>query len=1367
MAPFCIKQWKTASTFHNYYFVGAAGAASPGFSPEKPYSYVKDEIFFDDKTSAVARNIATNICADCGFADVYMWVESLIDDRMFFANNLAKQMMHGRKTIAGDEIVDMVSRIIDYDVEFPEKIQYERIGHGDLYEILHDSSMTSYLQRVYFEQAIDGFTYIFNVNPLRTDVQDLTDLPKIFSSKANDILSDYLPVNNVINLMTRDDFSRHIRSNELVNLYFPPELASVYVVDTGDDALYSSIVAAATRTDSFYKKMFVSIYPIGPQIGVHLQTVFRNFALDSVCPFAKYRAVHGQVVYKIDLQAVRGVDPRMASSWTKEFAKVSKERESIMFKVVYGDFFVSLVLFSNLVYNLKLTFKKAQVDDIAYVDEYVLPFVNHVLGKIKDMAFIDTTTYDLEIPLLTKEMINKHNILEVNTVTYLTFVAKLPGLAGMNDRLATLGGVFYRTENAFGDDKRNVLTYKYTRCSGYSPDADISAYVRAQTATNRARTRREIADAIVQIYHVTREKAEAVYDDITNRHEDNNAHVARSYEGFVVKLVRASDYEVVCHVKGAKLDLEVANHIAGIVNALLLTHSVQRAPAAMAAAVPGAPGAQATSAPDGGFDPNAILDDDVAGESVSRQYELENSDDDDDSPPVAQAPGDELQSPLQRQQPQQPSPGGDAVNSKKYLLRQLKRADADLFVFKEQARNNRVYKSFASLCASNAKRQPIVVTDEQLAQNNKKYPGAVPNFAKVGSTPEKAAQNVYICPKIWCTHSEVAMTPRQFASKGCPSPDDKVLRLYQDGQEDRPKFVSFLDPSRHPKELCMPCCFFVDHETKMTGLLKKRFAKCSGARGATDQAQDDDTYIKGLVFPLEAGRYGRLPHTFATYMGSAECHAKGEDCFVRKGIHHESQYFLSCMAAVMDIDGVVNVGDLVEHIAANLTPRDFLTLNGGDTLRVFATDPPDIHEYYQDFRAWLDANAEYVAAYNIQAVRRAAHMQETTPEVRREFMVYVAMHNFYNYLRSDAQKTHEQLMGLFAVGSRFNPRGRTVLIVQDDGVDRLSVVCPPGDSANAANANAANANAANANAAKCVVVLNYEQFYEPVCEVRQVAGSLEERMEFDVARGAADPRIKSLHGFYTSSCRALGQPRDKRDNAAVSAAVIDAGFRCVGEIRDGVYIPRRGPCADVHNFVHVEHVDRYVTPTAVPRALKMLHEADRDAFYTGAIAHPNGIGVIMGDGDTYVPVGAGDHRDAMRTYAFDLDIFTDTELANRSHDYIEQWNMRNAALQGFKRSAVIAMLTDPDLRKSFDFIRFEHNPFPRDARADHMRRLLRRAAPGPSVLSTEEADRFVDALLYQDLTVLTSVDYKERPGVVFMSQAQIDAGELDALLLGT
>ena len=263
-----------------------------------------------------------------------------------------------------------------------------------------------------------------------------------------------------------------------------------------------------------------------------------------------------------------------------------------------------------------------------------------------------------------------------------------------------------------------------------------------------------------------------------------------------------------------------------------------------------------------------------------------------------------------------------------HVLNMLRRADRVLFKYPGTR--------YATDCARNMMRQPIVLTREELARTDKLYPGghsgAIINY---GSTPELAERNAYICPEVWCPRSRVALSRAQFEALGrrCPpvdasnasASDPEPPILLESGYFDgRARHPGFLDRRKHPAGFCMPCCFkkpaqHVDRcgatvqgaveagAKDATGASAKKTttafaaaakpASPAGQAQAQTQAQafTDAKYVRGPeVWPLETGRYGMLPQRLARALGSRRCGNRDDGsgqltvnnhCFVRRGVN--------------------------------------------------------------------------------------------------------------------------------------------------------------------------------------------------------------------------------------------------------------------------------------------------------------------------------------------------------------------------------------------------------------------------------------------------------------------------------------------------
>jgi len=562
---------------------------------------------------------------------------------------------------------------------------------------------------------------------------------------------------------------------------------------------------------------------------------------------------------------------------------------------------------------------------------------------------------------------------------------------------------------------------------------------------------------------------------------------------------------------------------------------------------------------------------------------------------------------------ERPPDADEDMLPEQYMLSMLKRADMALF----RSPGN----EYSTHCAANSARQPVVVTREELARIDREFPGAHTGaIVGYGSTPELAERNAYICPKVWCPRSHVALNAEQFKKLGnkCPYKDIDEQPILFDSDyfaAGRERHAGMLDARKHPQRLCMPCCF-----------LKKaqRIDQCPGARmeglageqGKTvnDEKKHDNIgvrYIRGDVAPLEEGRYGMLPISLSRAIGTHPSACGNRDdgsgqikvhsqCFVRRGVRMGPQPFLECAARVLEAEGATDASSLAALVAARLSAADYVTLEGGRIARELmdGLDPTELigdPVFRRGLAEWLDLDAEYskrrfkdsvslVAA----AVARAGwaskdHTKHGTiepkdaPFVLREALVRASMLKYVGRL-SDldaAPLTHDDL-GLLDLFSRplpwLNPhrvnlllleRARSASAPSKDAVAasrdelRVLVVCPRDDPS-----------ARWRLSDPVAILMRQGPHYEPVVHV-----SLDRKGVHEVSRFTSDahPRLSAAVRQFLATCGGRGRERDRL--AAVASAlavegrpakaqVVDCFFRAVGLVAsDDTFVPLPTPPA--------------------------------------------------------------------------------------------------------------------------------------------------------------------------------------------------------------
>ena len=147
------------------------------------------------------------------------------------------------------------------------------------------------------------------------------------------------------------------------------------------------------------------------------------------------------------------------------------------------------------------------------------------------------------------------------------------------------------------------------------------------------------------------------------------------------------------------------------------------------------------------------------------------------------------------------------------FFKRMQQRDPALFVTKTEGN----FKAYSKVCQWNARRQPVILTQEEKDRIDKKHPGSYQNAVKYGTTPEN--QNWYICPRYWSLSRNTSLTEEEVKSgkfgKLIKNQDEPVKPgedIFEFGHYDAKGnyeqfYPGFTDPSSHPDGFCMPCCF--------------------------------------------------------------------------------------------------------------------------------------------------------------------------------------------------------------------------------------------------------------------------------------------------------------------------------------------------------------------------------------------------------------------------------------------------------------------------------------------------------------------------------------------------------------------------------
>ena len=391
----------------------------------------------------------------------------------------------------------------------------------------------------------------------------------------------------------------------------------------------------------------------------------------------------------------------------------------------------------------------------------------------------------------------------------------------------------------------------------------------------------------------------------------------------------------------------------------------------------------------------------------------------------------------------------------------LEERDPKLFVINEK---DGKYNAYSRQCQSNARRQPVILTDAEKEKIDREHPGSYEHAIKYGSNSDK--QYWYICPRYWSLIKNTSLTEEEVNSgkygnvipqSSKKVPKDASIFEFTDNRVHKGKNGEYiqhypgfiLKKDSHPDGLCLPCCF----KSWNTPSQKKRREECEKSinivasdnlekkeeviKEELDVKMDGEGYIKSIdKFPLEPSRWGFLPIIIQKFLktNNKECQIsisntnlkQNHICILRQGVEiNNKQSFFACIASaykvILNSQKIYTIKFIKKKILDLLNIDIFVTLQNGSLIDIFYKDSLDIDiEKYNDSKIYKN-NSFFKKIVN-------------------------AFENFKEYLNSDTYIDYTYLWDLICRPNEvLFKNGLNLVILEltnDDITDNVKLICP-------------------------------------------------------------------------------------------------------------------------------------------------------------------------------------------------------------------------------------------------------------------------------------------------------------------------------------
>jgi hypothetical protein len=264
---------------------------------------------------------------------------------------------------------------------------------------------------------------------------------------------------------------------------------------------------------------------------------------------------------------------------------------------------------------------------------------------------------------------------------------------------------------------------------------------------------------------------------------------------------------------------------------------------------------------------------------------------------------------------------------------------------------------------------PKVVSADEFNSNKE----SVLYGIRTGSDATKCKDNVYICPRYWCPNSRVSVLDPEHCSG-------------ENAVESVHIYPYFLKPASHKRGLILPCC---------------------GKRNKNYELQDgivDSTACTNKFTP----KYKKIVKNDSINQ------------LFDVGVRHLED--LNVENAFMSAFNLEN--NPTQLILDKMSIRDFLLVNAGHNVRAFYDPEMKQDDKFDDFIKEKDTRT-FIEDFGFNM--KGKHRTDNRNMI---FIIYNALVNFREYLKSDVKKIHEDFIG-FAHFRWFNSSNTGVLFIED------------------------------------------------------------------------------------------------------------------------------------------------------------------------------------------------------------------------------------------------------------------------------------------------------------------------------------------------
>lgn len=1280
--------------------------------------------------------------------DLYIWYKRDVSQDPVFVYHFIHHAFKKNKSIAFDRLLKAARCV---GIKLSEG-QYNMITREEATRMIFEAAPKKTPESLCFHYAFDGFKEYFPSDPNITvefDIREL-DTATPVTGYITTLLNTYDPIDDIF----------YVSDNEnMPSYYFPFRSHGRQVLTKDDLKLLTTVDDLENKIESMDVKggdirshtVLNVIHLKGNDIPginamVDLEYLFNVLTTSDIIPFIKLKTP-SNAFYRIHKNALAKIPVSEYQKWTRVSA--SKDDKSfVVVKLVHHASYISLTFNTDLSFMVKMSLSIKDAQSHKDVANDIIPHLNKIITIAKDTypnAFVPTIPKDI---LITSKDTDIVRVVHMITSTILHVKSSKLNLSYVPQVVKMH---MYPYFNIINSSDSSVLHLQYKKVNNYTKLDNISGFI----TLNSKMERDDLISEVISTFMVSKEEAEREVEawfathaqQIEGIDKDKKKGNKRLFDtsnlvNIKIKLNSIIDLKYLTNgVSNLQMDADITSLIQKLMR-LTEQHKKSQKKATIGDVLEKLEEQVKEPVPISEEESTSDIDEDddvssiMSGDDedlLALQQEFA-ADTQKTTPDVAEAP------PLEESSSKQ---GKSKV--KGYILSKLYEADKGLFEYKPPPEVKR--RDYASLCGWVDRRQPVVVSKEEIDRIQKEYPSAINGFVKSGSTSHHHQRNHYICPKIWCPKSRVAMSFEDYEKHGkkCPYPDvDEEPILFASksyfGEGDaglkKERYPGYLDKYIHPEHLCLPCCFKVKpsegNRNKQRGdmcVLKDAVEEATAA--ADDNEVVKDKYIKGSNYsPLEPSRYGLLPLQLSEYL--QQTNKQGNrydgtgsitdqtDALLRRGISQTGQSYLDALVNILDNPEIRTTSALIDILVKRLDVLTYLSLENGRIMKMFMTSLSSIHDpkTFKEFYQWFKDQHKYLVQMSLQRLLKEIESSgeiafSTTKlphhhEILREFMIYQSFQTFKDYLKNERIVKEHLVLGDLVnnyLHKYVNINRYNILHLEYNvETDKIYLWCSINKD-----------KTFNINY-PFVFVMRRNAYYEPLVHVRQSQGDLEIAHTF--MSKTMTTEMQKLVGFLMNNCihhQPLNKPIDliidfcKSIGYKVKYVVIDYGYKVCGLVLlNNIYLPLENrQDFYFHSGVRYMYISDVVNlkcvldQNTIKDVYNKIQKFTKSDFYNVKEFVDGGL---MLKSNVYVPLVPPKDKVFAKNGLF---ILTGYEAMDKRRELTSAFEKEVSLLQAIAKGIHDRMRKDSEFAKQVAFLLDKHNPLPVSYRMQKLKHIAR------------------------------------------------------------